>query len=120
MIEGFNAQKRSINKPFRMPVQECFKIGGIGTVVCGRIETGLLQSQVPLKLFPSGKTTESKSIETNYTNGMNVIDTEGVMPGQLVGLNLKGVAKYEVKNGRNMIVYRQDEAPVEDTALFTA
>ena len=51
---------------------------------------------------------------------MNVIDTEGVKPGQLVGLNLKGVSKSDVKNGGNVIVYRQDEAPVEDTALFTA
>ena len=32
--------KRPKDKPFRMPIEGCYKIAGIGTVFCGRIESG--------------------------------------------------------------------------------
>ena len=40
--ETFRVPKRPVNRPFRMPIEEIYKIGGIGTIVCGRVESGTL------------------------------------------------------------------------------
>merc|ERR1712233_270472 len=40
---GDNMVDRSTNKPWRLPLQDVYKIGGIGTVPVGRVETGLLK-----------------------------------------------------------------------------
>ncbi len=37
------APKRPTDKPLRLPLQDVYKIGGIGTVPVGRIETGILK-----------------------------------------------------------------------------
>merc|ERR1711982_164392 len=34
--------KRPVDAPFRMPVSQNLKIKGVGSVICGRIEQGLL------------------------------------------------------------------------------
>jgi len=35
--------KRPNDKPLRLPLQDVYKIGGIGTVPVGRVETGILK-----------------------------------------------------------------------------
>eukprot|EP00961_Rhodomonas_salina_P066393 891899-Rhodomonas_salina.1 len=39
--------KRPTDKPLRLPLQDVYKIGGIGTVPVGRVETGLLPFNPP-------------------------------------------------------------------------
>ena len=39
---------RPSDKPLRLPLQDVYKIGGIGTVPVGRVETGLIK---PGKIF---------------------------------------------------------------------
>ena len=34
---------RPSDKPLRLPLQDVYKIGGIGTVPVGRVETGLIK-----------------------------------------------------------------------------
>ena len=110
-------------------MEEVYKIGGIGTVACGRIETGFLKAGLRLKLFPSQKETEAKYIETVHMSDLPfeqkrefwASNANGVKPGQLVGVNIKGVATWEINRQRGPgILYRADESPMEDTALFTA
>jgi elongation factor 1-alpha len=36
-------QKIPTDKPLRIPLQDVYKIGGIGTVPVGRVETGVLK-----------------------------------------------------------------------------
>jgi len=55
--------KRPINKPLRIPIQDVYKIGGIGTVPTGRIETGVLKMGALVKFAPSNIVTAVKSIE---------------------------------------------------------
>lgn len=35
--------KRPSDKPLRLPLQDVYKIGGIGTVPVGRVETGIIK-----------------------------------------------------------------------------
>ena len=39
--------KRPSDKPLRLPLQDVYKIGGIGTVPVGRVETGVIKVSLP-------------------------------------------------------------------------
>jgi elongation factor 1-alpha len=42
-IDSIEPPKRPLDKPLRLPLQDVYKIGGIGTVPVGRIETGIIK-----------------------------------------------------------------------------
>ena len=42
---------RPLDKPFRLPLQDVYKLTGVGTVPCGRIETGILKPWLWKKLY---------------------------------------------------------------------
>lgn len=41
-LDAVTPPKRPTEKPLRLPLQDVYKIGGIGTVPVGRVETGVL------------------------------------------------------------------------------
>ena len=45
--------KRPTEKPLRLPLQDVYKIGGIGTVPVGRVETGILKPGMNVTFAPS-------------------------------------------------------------------
>merc|ERR1711939_1165022 len=46
-LDNLNPPNRPIDKPLRLPLQDVYKIGGIGTVPVGRVETGTLEAGLP-------------------------------------------------------------------------
>jgi translation elongation factor EF-Tu-like GTPase len=52
---------RPSDKPLRLPLQDVYKIGGIGTVPVGRVETGILKPGDVVTFAPANITTEVKS-----------------------------------------------------------
>ena len=42
-IDGIDPPSRPSDKPLRLPLQDVYKIGGIGTVPVGRVETGVIK-----------------------------------------------------------------------------
>ncbi|CAJ2666038.1 unnamed protein product [Trifolium pratense] len=42
-LDQINEPKRPSDKPLRLPLQDVYKIGGIGTVPVGRVETGVVK-----------------------------------------------------------------------------
>lgn len=57
---------RPTDKCLRLPLQDVYKIGGIGTVPVGRVETGLLKPGMTVIFAPCGLTTECKSVEMHH------------------------------------------------------
>ena len=46
LLEALDAiipPQRPTDKPLRLPLQDVYKIGGIGTVPVGRVETGIIK-----------------------------------------------------------------------------
>jgi elongation factor 1-alpha len=70
-----------------------YKIGGIGTVPVGRIETGIIKPGMVVTFAPSNVTTEVKSVEMHHEQL-----TEGV-PGDNVGFNVKNVSVKDIRRG---------------------
>merc|ERR1712180_187535 len=57
---------RPSDKPLRLPLQDVYKIGGIGTVPVGCVETGLIKPGMVVTFAPNGPTTEVKSVEMHH------------------------------------------------------
>jgi elongation factor 1-alpha len=85
--------QRPTEKPLRLPLQDVYKIGGIGTVPVGRVETGVLKPGMVVTFAPQGLTTEVKSVEMHHESLPEAV------PGDNVGFNIKNVSVKEVKRG---------------------
>jgi elongation factor 1-alpha len=81
------------NKPLRLPIQDVFTITGHGTVPVGRVESGVLKTNMKVVIMPSGATGEVKKIEMHHQEMPEAI------AGDNVGFNLKNVEKKDIKRG---------------------
>jgi elongation factor 1-alpha len=85
--------QRPSNKPLRLPLQDVYKIGGIGTVPVGRVETGILKPGMTVEFAPVYLQTEVKSVEMHHEQ------LESAQPGDNVGFNVKGLSIKDIKRG---------------------
>jgi elongation factor 1-alpha len=67
-LDQVHAPKRPTDKPLRVPLQDVYKISGIGTVPVGRVETGIMKPGMHLLFAPTKIITEVKSIEMHHTH----------------------------------------------------
>ena len=92
-IDKITMPKKPINKPLRLPIQDVYKISGIGTVPVGKIETGTLNVGKTVVFNPSQKSAEVKSIEMHHTM------VPKAEPGDNVGFNVRGLAAVDIRRG---------------------
>ncbi len=92
-LDELKPPKRPSDKPLRLPLQDVYKIAGIGTVPVGRVETGILKPGMVVTFAPPMITAEVKSVEMHHTV---VVDA---MPGDNVGFNVKNVAIGDIRRG---------------------
>lgn len=111
-LDSIIPPKRPTDKPLRLPLQDVYKIGGIGTVPVGRVETGIIKPSMLVQFAPGGIVTEVKSVEMHHEN---LLQAE---PGDNVGFNVKNVSVKDVKRG--MVVGDSKNNPPKKTASFVA
>ena len=92
-IDASAMPNKPLDKPLRLPIQDVYKIGGIGTVPVGKIETGILHSGKTVVFNPSQKSAEVKSIEMHHT----MVDK--AEPGDNVGFNVRGLSATDIRRG---------------------
>jgi elongation factor 1-alpha len=92
-LDAIQEPKRPSDKPLRIPLQDVYKIGGIGTVPVGRVETGILKPGMTVSFAPGGVSTEVKSVEMHHEQ------LEEATPGDNVGFNVKGLSIKDIKRG---------------------
>jgi elongation factor 1-alpha len=92
-IDSCDPPSRPTDKPLRLPLQDVYKIGGIGTVPVGRVETGVIKPGMVVTFAPAGVTTEVKSVEMHHEQ------LEQGVPGDNVGFNVKNVSVKEIRRG---------------------
>ena len=111
-LDGIKPPKRPIDKPLRLPLQDVYKIGGVGTVPVGRVETGVLKPGTSIKFAPSGIVTDCKDVEMHHEK------LEQAMPGDNVGFNIKNVSVKDIKRG--YVASNSKDHPASETETFTA
>lgn len=62
-LDAIQLPHRPVDKPLRLPLQDVYKIGGIGTVPVGRVETGVLRPGMVVSFAPSNLTAEVRTVE---------------------------------------------------------
>jgi len=92
-LDALEPPKRPSEKPLRLPLQAVYKIGGIGTVPTGRVETGVLKPGQVVTFAPPMVTTEVKSVEMHHEA------LTQAAPGDNVGFNVKNVSVKDIKRG---------------------
>ena len=91
-LDNANPPKRPVDKPLRLPLQDVYKIGGIGTVPVGRVETGVIKPAWSAPSPPS-RSTEVKSVEMHHESLPEAV------PGDNVGFNVKNVSVKDIRRG---------------------
>ena len=92
-IDSMTPPVRPSDKPLRLPLNDVYKIGGVGTVPVGRVETGILKPGMTVFFAPCNLSTEVKSIEMHH----QVLPE--ALPGDNVGFNIKNIAIKDLKRG---------------------
>jgi elongation factor Tu len=88
--------KRDMDKPFLMPVEDVFSISGRGTVVTGRIETGIVKVGEEIEIV--GIKDTIKTTCTGVEMFRKLLD-EG-QAGDNIGALLRGVEREQVERGQ--------------------
>ena len=110
-IDQINEPKRPSDKPLRLPLQDVYKIGGIGTVLLGRNEAGSLNPGMVLTFAPTGLQAEVKSVEMHHEA------ISEALPGDIVGFNVNIDAR-DLKQG--YVASNSEDDPAVEVAYFTA
>jgi elongation factor 1-alpha len=92
-LDKIDPPKRPTEKPLRIPLQDVYKIGGIGTVPVGRVETGILKPGMTVYFAPTNVKSEVKSVEMHHEALAEAI------PGDNVGFNVKNLSVTDIKRG---------------------
>jgi elongation factor 1-alpha len=111
-LDSILPPSRPTDKALRLPLQDVYKIGGIGTVPVGRIETGVLKPGMVVTFAPANVTTEVKSVEMHHE-----ALTEA-LPGDNVGFNVKNISVKDIKRG--MVAGDSKNDPPKETKDFLA
>lgn len=112
LLDAVKPPRRPVDKPLRLPLQDVYKIGGIGTVPVGRVESGVLKPGITVLFAPVGLTSEVKSVEMHHE-----ALTEA-KPGDNVGFNVKSLSVKDIKRGYVAGELKND--PPQKTIKFTA
>lgn len=111
-LDAIEPPSRPTDKPLRLPLQDVYKIGGIGTVPVGRVETGIIKPGMVVTFAPQGLTTEVKSVEMHHES------LPEAFPGDNVGFNVKNVSVKEIRRGNVCGDSKND--PPKEAADFVA
>jgi elongation factor 1-alpha len=111
-LDGMTAPERPVDKPLRLPINDVFKISGIGTVPVGRVETGILKPGMMVKFTPSNLSSECKSVEMHHETLPQAI------PGDNVGFSVRNISVKDIKRG--YVCSNEKEDPARECTDFTA
>eukprot|EP01052_Picozoa_sp_SAG31_P038249 SAG31_NODE_5074_length_2760_cov_1.463360_2_plen_425_part_00 len=112
-LNGIKPPKRPVDKPLRLPLRDAYRIGGVGLVLVGRVETGALKPGMTVHFAPCGCASECKDVEMYHSK------LEQALPGDNVGFNIKkiGVGPNSFKRGVVASDWRDDPAKAAHSFL---
>merc|ERR1712226_1537357 len=111
-LDAIDPPKRPTDKSLRLPLQDVYKIGGIGTVPVGRVETGIIKPGMVVTFAPAAITTEVKSVEMHHEA------MPEALPGDNVGFNEKNVSVKDIRRGNVCSDSKSD--PAKESMEFKA
>jgi len=105
---------RPTEAPMRLPVSGIYKIKGVGDVLAGRVEQGIVKPGEEVVFLPT-HTQANPCTGKVFTVEMHHKSVKEAMPGDNVGLNIKGLDKNNMPRSGDVMIYKKDTslAPVK-------
>jgi len=98
---------RPISAPMRMPISGIYKIKGVGDVLAGRVEQGVVKPGEEVIFLPT-HTSSNQCTGKIFTVEMHHQKIDDAKPGDNVGLNIKGLDKQNMPRSGDVMVYKKD------------
>ena len=95
--ESIPEPERPLDKPFMMPIEDVFSISGRGTVVTGRVETGIVKVGEEVEIVGIQPTVRKTTV-TGVEMFRKLLD-QG-QAGDNIGALIRGVTRDEVERGQ--------------------
>ena len=111
-LDGIEAPKRPTDLALRLPINDVFKISGVGTVPVGRVETGVIKPGMMICFSPGNIVTECKTVEMHH----EILPEAG--PGDNVGFNIRNVSVKDIKRGN--VASDNSNNPAQEAEKITA
>lgn len=92
MLDTFRVPNRKTDLPLRWPIQDKFKVHGIGYIPVGKVETGVIRSDDMVVFMPSNKKAQVKTIE------MHKKRIERGIPGDNIGVDIRAINGWALKD----------------------
>merc|ERR1712021_325610 len=103
----FRVPERPSSAPMRMPVSGIYKIKGVGDVVAGRVEQGIVKPGEEVVFLPTHSVSNACGGKV-FTVEMHHKRQEQATPGDNVGMNIKGLDKMNMPRTGDVMVYKKD------------
>merc|ERR1711988_1613304 len=105
---------RNETAPMRMPVSGIYKIKGVGDVLAGRVEQGLVKPNEEVIFLPT-HTVANPCVGKVFTVEMHHKRVDEAQPGDNVGMNVKNLDKQNMPRAGDVMIYKKDTtlAPVK-------
>ena len=99
--------ERPADAILRMPVSGIYKIKGVGDVITGRVEQGTVRPSDEV-IFTPTHTTSNACTGKIFTVEMHHKNVPQAVPGDNVGLNVKGLAKTNMPRVGDIMILKKD------------
>merc|ERR1712216_343864 len=103
----FRVPERPSSAPMRMPISGIYKIKGVGDVLAGRVEQGIVKPGEEVIFLPT-HTASNPCTGKVFTVEMHHQRVDFANPGDNVGLNIKGLDKNNMPRSGDVMVYKKD------------
>merc|ERR1711970_1668803 len=114
----FRVPERPSSSPMRMPISGIYKIKGVGDVLAGRVEQGIVKPGEEVIFLPT-HTASNPCTGKVFTVEMHHQRHEQAKPGDNVGLNIKGLDKINMPRVGDVMIYKKDST-LDRCGQFTA
>jgi len=103
----FRVPVRPSSAPMRMPISGIYKIKGVGDVLAGRVEQGIVKPGEEVVFLPT-HTASNPCTGKVFSVEMHHTRVDAAQPGDNVGLNIKGLDKNNMPRSGDVMVYKKD------------
>lgn len=117
LLEALNnvtAPRRPVDKPLRVPIQDVRTIEGMGAVLTGRVESGVLKPGMSIQLAPTGTLAVIESLQIHFQTITHAI------PGDIVSINIEGSWDDLIKIQPGHVLSNNDDYPAQNVSSFEA
>jgi elongation factor 1-alpha len=110
--------QRDLDKPLRVPISGIYKIKGVGDVLAGRVEQGVVEPNKEVVFIPT-HTAANNCVGKVFSLEMHHKRVEKANPGDNIGMNIKNLPKSNLPRCGDVMILKGDDT-LSQCSSFTA